>query len=65
MRHLIHTLQFLQLLLFVCAEPIDWSKIPVKKAHITRIHFKCENCEKAGRVMNSASLLREVTCKLR
>ena len=64
MRRLKHTLglQLVQLLWFVGAEPVDWSKIPAKKAFIARVHFKCENCEKAGRVVtNYAPWLLEVS----
>ena len=48
MRRLTHTLQLLLLRSFVGAEPVDWSRVPGKKALIARIQFKCEECENAG-----------------
>lgn len=60
--HRPYTIQLLQLLSFVGAEPMDLSKLPLRKAQIARIHFKCENCETAWRVMKSESSIREVNC---
>lgn len=61
-RRLMHTctIQLLILLSFVGAEPVDWSRVPGKKALVARVHFKCEECENSGRLMDSADLLREV-----